>query len=180
MDTDAGVRGWIYNTARKNYWRVPPWYDLDDLVQDGYWHYARIVTRYSDVKSRAHMMALFKRTYLNHINDLSKKATKYPQINAGDLVERSPGLFSENAFWDCIMWDEGNMDWAGLAAMAPEPIRDVFRLLSSDDGIRRLRSHYRIRRDGTRETFNERLCRLIGIEPTFDLAGALRSYLTKV
>jgi hypothetical protein len=40
------MRGFIVNTAKENYWRVAAWYDLEDLIQDGYMCYYKCRQRY--------------------------------------------------------------------------------------------------------------------------------------
>lgn len=80
MDMDQGARAWLARTARKNYWRVSDWYDLDDLIQDGYWHWYRIINKYPYItkprmtrNARRIIMGLFQRTYTNHLHDLAKR-----------------------------------------------------------------------------------------------------------
>ena len=75
---DDGAKFWMLKYAKQNLWRVPDWYEIDDLIQDGFLHYQRIAKKYRKVKTPAHIMALFKRTYTNHIHDLSGRRTKAP------------------------------------------------------------------------------------------------------
>src|SRR5690554_2636340 len=80
---DAGLKRWIRATAYKNYWRVSHWYDLEDLIQDGYMayctcaeHYGHLVRkRKPSAEDRRNFMALVKRTFENHIHDLATKRT---------------------------------------------------------------------------------------------------------
>jgi hypothetical protein len=74
---DAGLKGWIVNTAKRNYWRVASYYELDDLISDGYLAYAVCKARYSKkVQNKAHFMALFKRVYWSRIVDLASDRSK--------------------------------------------------------------------------------------------------------
>src|ERR1700730_17047043 len=80
---DRSMSGWIVYTARQNYWRVMRWYDLSDLIQDGYLAFAKCKARYGHLFSnppthdeRKWFMALVKTTYSNHIYDLAMAKTR--------------------------------------------------------------------------------------------------------
>jgi len=90
---DHGARIWLLKTVQKNYWRVPKWYEVDDLVQDGFLHYLRVLRKYQEVRNPAHLMALFKVTFCNHLNDLSNRKTWCTECNGID--EFAEVLFSE-------------------------------------------------------------------------------------
>ena len=81
---DAGMRGWIFRTARKHYWRVARWYDLDDVVQDGYLKYCECVKRFraegpTPADDQRRFMAYFSTAFLNHITDLANAHTATPE-----------------------------------------------------------------------------------------------------
>lgn len=179
---DEGARLWTARIARENYWRVARWIDLDDLIQDGALHYQRIVIRYHNVRTPKHIMALYKRTFINHIHDLSKKRTKsIKEKLACDEAKQfdADGNYSDTELWHRLGGDSGQTELGALMASiarAPEPIKQVLQMLTTEQGRRYLSRPYRLREAG-RETRNERLCRLIGIDPaTHDLAGSIASY----
>lgn len=170
---DKGVEGWIYKTANKHYWRVASWYDFDDLVQDGFLCYFRTCARYTQTidgqrrigvaTETKHIMRLFQTSFTNHIHDLARAKTRQPDM----AVEQLPDTMTEA---------EG---YERLIAEAPPLIARVISDLVNGDAAR-LRSPFRRRADGTRETLNERLCRIIGI-PVSEaprLHTELRSYLS--
>jgi len=106
---DEGMKRWIYATARQNHWRVARWYDLEDLIQDGflayqkcYVKYARLVRKRKPTKEdRRNFMALVQTTYLNYIHDLAKKRGslhKVQEIPVTDLVHEN----SEMSFDDWL------------------------------------------------------------------------------
>lgn len=71
---DQGLRLWILNTAKKNFWRVAKHYELTDLIQDGYLCYAICLRRYGQTcDGPSHFMSLVKTTYRNFITDLANK-----------------------------------------------------------------------------------------------------------
>lgn len=87
---DAGLRGWIKNTARREHWRVASWYSVEDLEQDGYLCYSKCWAKYRkevhgkpsnyfDVPNptktqRRWFMMLVQRAFYNHIMTLHRRA----------------------------------------------------------------------------------------------------------
>lgn len=169
---DDGLKKWIFKQAHKNYWRVATWMDLDDLVQEGFLCYAICRARY-EPKNEQHLMSLVKITFINQITDLANRRTRTPETPVSELA--SPG--NELELLESLAGGEdGDSELQGLLARAPKEVRALLAALSSDEGAERMRRPYRIREDGSRETTNERWCRLIGV-PTFDLEAMLRKAL---
>lgn len=175
-DMDEGARRWLHKTARQHYWRVASYIDLDDLIQDGYLEYHRIVTRYAETaKTRAQIMALFKRVFHMRLHDLANARTKsVPEVLYSDIAVEGA---SEAAVWERLV-ATADTDFMFFVE-APKPVRDVLSVLQTERGIRRLRARPRHRADtGQRWTLNDRLCGLLGVDPkSVDLATALRNYL---
>lgn len=173
---DRGVERWIYLTARKNHWRVAAWYDISDLIQDGFMVYYRTLARYAcDVpgerrlektaRTQREIMALFKTCYTNHIHNLATRKTRQLDFPA----EFFP--------------DDRESEDAALAtfiAEAPPFIAKLIHSLLNADG-ELLRARPRRRRDGSRETTHERMCRLAGIRPSeaHAVASLLKAFLTR-
>lgn len=170
MKIDNGVRGWIVKTARKEYWRVAAFYDLADLIQDGYLHYCRVVTIYevqrNRVRSRARLMGLFKIAYVNHIHDLAKQRTRLlAEVKLDDLPPLTVARFHYGATQE-------------LLAGAPPLVRLSIAALQ-DDRVALFMSQPYVRTPSHRETMNERLCHVLGLDArVFDLTGAIRSYFS--
>lgn len=177
---DDGARGWLFRTATKNYWRIARWYDLDDLIQDGYVCYCKVLQRYPDATDAPHRMALFKRTYMNWITDLANKRTKSVQetldCDAQSAADLDGPPMSFLAGVPCPQ--SGMVELDALMASAPEVVRRALALFTTEEGRRAMRAAYRLRADGTRETMNDRVCRLLGLAgSTFDVVGAVRQWL---
>ena len=192
---DDGAKLWMMKYARKNFWRVAGWYDLDDLFQDGHMTYQRIVEKYcfpwrsyitqygqkmpprrkaKPVKDRAHLMALFKLAFCQHIHMLARQRTDAPETVASDLI---PPDAHHDWLWERLMPEEGNL--ALFIAQAPPLVQAAVRALEDADGPA-LRARYRVRPGGREETFNDRLCRLVGLDPSdVDLVVELTMYLKK-
>lgn len=99
MQMDAGAIRWLHRIVRQNFWRVPSWYEQEDLLNDGVMCWYRTLRRYYNGKGTKglnrrigeasdlrHIMALFQRTFLNHIHDLSRLRTKTLTTYISDLV----------------------------------------------------------------------------------------------
>ena len=163
---DQGVRGWIYKSARENLWRVSGHIDFDDLVQDGFMFWQRIVVRYPNVTHRPHQMALFKTAFSNHIHDLSKKKSRLELVTEADMdVPLDFMLEGDDPAQD--------PDLAFIITQLPPAIMRVLtRMVEGQD------SPYRLRLDHSRETTNERLCRFAGIDSSKrDVHTAVLQYL---
>lgn len=175
---DEGARRWLAKAVRKNYWRVSAWYELEDLLQEGYEVYYYVVRHYPRAKDRPHLMALFKLAFTSRINDLATRRTRrVEEVCESDLAsadEPAAFLVSVPAAADIT-------EAAAALACAPQYVKDALALFGSEDGLRRLR--HKARRSGPgrhrRETLNERLCRLTGHDPAeTDIVGAIRACLT--
>lgn len=172
---DAGMVGWLHSYARSNFWRVSSWYDYEDLVQDGFLCYAICLEKYAlVVKEKEHFMALLKRTYWNHVTDLSVRRTRLNETPACDLAVDDDGSYFENL----VGGKPDDVSFAAIIRDAPNDVAAVLKIIITDVGLATLRKSYR-RKDGTRETLNERLCKLVGFDPdVIDLSHRVRMYLS--
>lgn len=161
---DDGARRWMLKTVRLNHWRVAKWIDLDDLIQDGYMHYQRVLDKYPDVYEPAHLMRLFQRTLTGYLHDLATKRTR--ELDMLRVVPM-PSATSDNA------------DLLVMIGKAPPEVRRLLQRLNEDKAWEELRKPFQ-RRRGHRETLNERLCRIAEIPPTIDFTRMLRQHFEVV
>ena len=175
---DLGMRGWIANFARKNYWRVCSWYSLEDLIQDGYMCFAKCRSRYREKfdtdnptkDQRRHFQALVKTTFSNHISDLALKNRQLPMQPVSALAAVGE---SDTWFEDKLSAEAPAATVTALLAGAPAELRALLVALTGDvsECIQRL--------GGRRETTNEFWCRLVGADPAErDLRRELQEYLS--
>lgn len=164
---DAAI-GWMKQNAAKQYWRVAPWINLDDLIQDGYLCWFIVRRKYPDVESKANRMALFKRVFNNHLHNLANARTRNPELAFAGVQEEVDRKLEKTSCETAEMLT--------MIAEAPTPIRRLLKVIMADPT--RLRPSYKT--DGlVRETLNERLCSLVGINPKQnDLHAALRAALS--
>ena len=179
---DVGAKKWLYRTAHKNYWRVAHWLEPEDLIQDGYMHFYRVVEKYSDLSDdphSPHLMSLFKITYINHLHNLSKERTRKPELAISQMVLGLRPDEDTQFLEQHQMPDDSFGPLAAAIASAPELLQKLLIVMVQES--KALRAMYRVRRDGTRETVNERLCRLAGIGDTsVDLTSTLKVYLSSL
>lgn len=165
---DVGARGWILKTAKQNYWRVKDFYELDDLVQDGFLKFEHVRNRYPNVTSKANLMALFKRAYTNHIHDLARRKAKVRacfdnECDLGFSMERLRYTMMPNTS-------------PTIALLRPE-LRALFKALLTDP---RAAEKLARKLDRTRQTTNDFFCRLIGADPSeINLHSALTDALSE-
>ena len=169
---DEGLKKWVLKMAHQHVWRMPSDMDFDDLVQEGFLCYAICRQRYK-VENKSHMMSLVKITFINQITDLANKRTRQPDVLMSDIIE--PGTESEFLEEYCGA-QESDAELIYLLNYAPAEVSAILEALNSDSVLARLRRPFRVRGDGSRETMNERLCRLANV-PLFDFESALRALL---
>lgn len=154
---DSIARNWLYNTANKHQWRMFGTCEFDDLIQEGYATWYFVKQRYPDATAPEHIMSLFKRIYLNRLHDIARHA--------------SAELPSPPDHLECT-----DAKMALLVAEAPGKVKTLLEKLIANP--KPLAAPCRIRKDGTRQTLNERFCRLLGVSPRdFDLHAQLLSLL---
>ena len=97
---DAGMKGWIVNTAKKEFWKVAEWYEFQDLVQDGYLCYykcrkrlhGRLLVKTPTKDQRREVQAYVKTAFLNHISTLATKRMQLHDRAISLLVASDPWL----------------------------------------------------------------------------------------
>lgn len=155
---DGSIHGWIKNTARRNFWRVASWYELKDLIQDGYMCYARCLDFYPQVKSQKHFMSLFKRTYTNYIHNLAKQRSRQLDTPISELISRE--VEPTVALTLLAGAQQEEVTFKVLFNQLPTELKVLIEVYANE-----ARS-IPMRREGRqRETMNEYLCRLGGINP---------------
>lgn len=168
---DIGAKRWLYRIAKANHWRVASWIDLDDLIQDGFLCWQIAVTKYPDIDNPKIAMRLFQTIYTNLLHDLANKRTI--------TTEYSFSLFDDAAIFHFEQQACEFGEMLRLVIEAPPLISKCLRdlLFSGLD----LSAPYRTWLDGRRETFNDRLCRLLKVDPNkVNLHQALHNYLRNV
>jgi hypothetical protein len=176
---DEGLKRWIINKARKEHWRISSWYDLADLIQDGYLCYAKCRRRYTFLTTKNHpgpddkrrFMALLKAAFTNHIHTLSNK--RCPELSEAWLVhsDGAPMTLEE-----CAPVEEAGAELAAQVAALPEHLLALIAHLSSlDDGMYKRERHSG--RHKLRETTEENVRRMLGLPESSGIFAELTAHL---
>lgn len=201
---DAGMHGYIRNTAVREFWRVSAWYDdVADLVQDGYLCFAKCRARYVDKlkvlpadnptpDDRKQMMAMVRTSFDRHVKFVLTQHIKDGwEVPASQLVRA--GAEEPADPWDVLASPQmGDASLVDLVRSLPAEIQQLIVILAGD-GAEALRMGYsRLERRKTaggavrfvrhrrrlRETTNQYYCRLVGLDPDkHDLVGQVRALL---
>lgn len=152
MQMDDSARGWLFKTARREFWRVAGFYEFDDLLQEGYMCWWRCKRNYP--LSRPHqIMGYFKIAFHNELNRMSAKRAKAKWLEYSDQVP------------DVMDYSAAVVE---LLAMAPQTVKQARGKLAADE---RMQRPYRRRRDGTRERTDERIARILDVpEDSLEIA----------
>src|SRR5687767_1146427 len=144
MDRSAEI--WLRRTATKEHWRVRGTCDVAELVQDGFLIYHRITLRYPQATA-PHAMALFQTAFGRYLVDLSRKASRRPDVALAADLDIDMTLIPQ---------DEPAPD----LDTAPECVREL--VDAAAKRLHRLRMPRRCSPDGTREQEHEWLSRVLG------------------
>jgi len=156
MPMDEGARLWTIKVANKEYWRVCRWYDVDDLVQDGVMWWYVTANRYPNAE-KPHLMSLYKMSFARHITDLARDMASKYEAPCDDVSELANDADAQSDMDRCIV-------------EAPPVVRSLLQAVIDNP-----QELFAKRVD--KKTLNERLCKLVGIEPDFDLHAAVLAYL---
>lgn len=165
---DEGARNWLFKYAKKNYWRVAAWIDFDDLIQDGYAEYYEVLKRYPTATEPAHIMQLFKLCFCSRIEDLVRANTKQVDDARSDIVE---------VYESPMMVIPDSSVFTALLVKAPQVVKDTIALLADDKRRDELSKPFERHANGRRETLNERVCNMLGLDyKSVDAVGAVRMH----
>lgn len=172
---DKGLRAWIRKIARKNHWRVASYLTVKDLEQIGMEHFCRVLDRYGADLDKPHFVRLFQVTYINAIHDLARaKRRQIDEIPASQLSDHHP----DKTFETLLGAANDIQTLVALFVKAPIEVKAVVSHLLSDAGQALLRNTPFLWRNGRRETTNQRLCRILGLDPTkYDIESLLGDYI---
>ena len=117
--------GYITNFLAVNFWRVAALMEYQDAVQEAQLVFVKLVNTYGNVDKPQHFMALFKTSWVNRFNDLSKKATRHRRIAYGDIYESA--LEEQAQIYERgVDYNDGML--SVMMQQAPAEIKSVLRL----------------------------------------------------
>lgn len=168
---DDGARNWMYAYAKKHYWRVAKWMEFDDLIQDGHFAWVEVCRRYPHaVDTPAWIMSLFKLCFSDKITDLARGRTKQQDDARSDIVD---------VYESPMMLVPDSSNFMALAIKAPPLVKDTIALLSDEARREELNKPFERYPNGRRETLNDRICSLLGLDPkAVDAVKTTRLYFS--
>lgn len=131
---DAGVRGYIVKTAYKQFWKVSTWYEMEDLIQDGYLCYVKCKAGFrpadkSPAEEQRRFMGFFQMAYQNHITDLANSRSSTPEVAVASLsTDQADGIEA----WAAHASELSDASVAVLLAQAPAEIMEILKLILLD------------------------------------------------
>ena len=180
---DDFMHGYIRATAKLEYWRVRDWCDFEDLVQEGYYCFAKCRAKYIElpdnpgIGEKKWLMCLVKTTFQRHIRYTLAGKMRYGHEEPVSQLS-GPEESYEDTWSRLLPPNPEEATLAHLLSTLPSELSQLMRILAGDTaevlGIRRkktaLRWHgNRLRaeklRRQRRETTNEYYCRLVGLDP---------------
>ena len=127
---DQGLRRWMFQTASRHLWRMPSWYELDDLLQDGFIAFLICKARYGErVQNKKHFMALYKRVYMSIIHGMASKRSRDPE----QVTESALGLEGFMTLEDIAPGEHATAEFEMVLAQAPQAPHVQFGLQVMDD-----------------------------------------------
>ena len=176
---DPRIVGWIVKYAHQNYWRVRDFMELEDLVHEGFDCLLDARKRYSHYDEKRFVCTV-KLMFSNHIPYLLNRNIRMPQGKLMRMLDFCDPTH-EAFFYENSLGVDEHFEIARTIAEAPESIKPLLAAFldeSSDIPKRLSRPLRRSFKTGKRrETFNSRLCRLLGREPGEDVTGEIEAYL---
>ena len=146
---------------RRHEWRVRPYVELDDLLQEAWITFEKLKARY-EFKSPSHFMAMWKCALHNLVLNAAQARTRRREV-----------MFSEEANRGGVHKDFDNFEWADHLRGAPGPVKQLLRAAASRRGRRP--AHRRI--GLKRETTNHYLCRMAGLSGAVPLRRLFENWL---
>jgi hypothetical protein len=163
---DQTARLWLFKYAKKNLWRVSRWMELEDLVQLGYESYYESRKRYPTAVNSNHIMRLFMLVFRSKIETAVEENGRQVDDARSDLVD---------------LFDNHGKDFSRfhiLVLQAPKMIADALTvMIEREEDLRKPCSVYA---SGRRETLNDRLTYMMGLDRKVDVVKTMRSYFGDV
>jgi len=163
---DKPAQLWIAAYARKHFFRMPSYYELDDLIQDGYWLWYQLLARprYQGLTDKPQVMNLFKLAFASWVADLSKErqCKSKSRGEAWDVHHFAQQCYIDPADLE-NMGDPETSTFRVMVSTAPEAVKKAISTsLQADDNL------VVFQKDGTRELSAARKERLNLINEYFE------------
>lgn len=181
VEWDDRFRGWASKFIAKNKWRCDPLDDFNDLMNDAYLVFRYVRASYPLITEPKHLMSLFQRAMINEFHDKSKERSK--RVSAEISFET---LVGEDLTLIETLGENNNEGYLRLLLNElPVEVRMALDAFHDDEKLAQLRQPKPLSKlaklagiEPIELTFNEMLCRIIGLPKTIDLVSMIRSALS--
>lgn len=169
------IQGWTVRYSHQHFWRVADTMQWEDVMQEAYLVFMRCSNRYPVTDTPQHFMALYKRAWINHMNDLSNgSSNQKTEISDQVMTDDGPSTIDQ----------VGSLDNDGylrvLVNEAPEEVRMVLALLvnAPQELIDLAMSGWNGPDRRKKANGSQRICQMLGIPQHIDVMGMVREYFT--
>jgi hypothetical protein len=126
------IEGYVVNYIHKHLWKVQRTCERDDLLQDAYVVFLRVKSKYPDLDTPQHFMALFKTAWSRHFTDLANKDTEdrvlvSMRLRSEENEDGDSGQLEADPAGDCD--NDGSL--AVMLRQAPREVTAVLNLFLS-------------------------------------------------
>lgn len=182
---DIRFEGWARKYIKKNRWRCDSTEDEDDLLQEAYLIFRRVLATYPLITEPSHIMALFQAAVVNEYKDKSKEWTKRrkAEVSLEQIVYNGEG--TDFTILDTLGENSNEGMLRLIIAELPKEVQQAISALNSAEKMALLRQPPQQSRMAIlagfpeqKESLNDALCRIIGLRKPADLVGMIKSALT--
>ena len=165
------IEGYVVNSLKTNYWRIAETHTREDAMQEAWVVFMRCCARYPIIDTPQNFMSLFKRAWINQLNDLANATTRHRALipeaedESGNKIHEPVGE-TENAGYLTVLVHQAPREVLmvlNLFLNAPTELLELAAKAWSAGGHRNV--------DG-----NAMLARLLGTDPKADLIGKVRDH----
>lgn len=162
------IEGFSVNYVNANLWRVKNFMDREDCMQEAYYVFLRLKSKYGRLDTPQHFMALFRTTLTNEFTDWAARDTKIRfEENHEDFQEDNRTEYNNDGEL-AIMIEQAPSDVSlVLQLMLTAPI-EVLEMMSTV-----------WKAEGKKKEFgNTHLCSILGLSPKTDIVGIVTDYFS--
>lgn len=166
---DGPIKTWARGFIKNNKWRCDRIYEVEDLMQDAYLVFCKVVDYYPSVREPANFMALYKTSLQNEFHNYARQMRDQHRV----VIDTEADI-PEYTNWGYV---------AAALTHAPKELKQALAIYADDEKRAELVQEpkkVRFSRKGliVKENLNAKLARLAGINPSYDVVAEIRRLFT--